>query len=166
MQHKNNTSFTLRPARPGDESHIARLVLALATFENLAHEAVATPQDFHTNLFGPTPRCEAMMAEIDAAPVGFALWFYNFSTFAGKPGLYVEDVFVAPEHRGLGVGRALFRAMARRALEIGCARMEWSVLDWNEKAITFYRGMGAHPMDEWTVQRLSGATLTALAQEQ
>jgi GNAT superfamily N-acetyltransferase len=158
--------FTLRAARQGDEADIARLVTALAEFEELAQEARATPTDFHTHLFGPNPRCEAMMAEIGGVSIGFALWFYNFSTFAGKPGLYVEDVFVEPAYRGLGIGRALFSAMARRALAQGCARMEWSVLDWNEKAIAFYRGMGAQAMDEWTVQRLSGATLSALAQEQ
>ncbi len=157
--------FTLRDARPGDSAEIARLVLALAAFENLAHEAVATEADFHRALFGKVPRAQAMLAEIDGACVGFALWFYNFSTFAGKPGLYVEDVFVEPAHRGLGIGRAFFRAMARHALDQGCARMEWSVLDWNENAIAFYRSMGARPMDQWTVQRLSGVELSALAQE-
>jgi GNAT superfamily N-acetyltransferase len=157
-------AFTLRDARPGDAADIARLVLALATFEKLEHEVVATAADFHQQLFEPNPRAAAMMVERNGTCIGFALWFYNFSTFAGKPGLYVEDVFVEPAHRGLGIGRALFRAMARRAMAEGCARMEWSVLDWNEKAIAFYRGMGARPMDEWTVQRLSGAALAALAE--
>jgi GNAT superfamily N-acetyltransferase len=159
-------SFQLRDAQPDDAADIARLVMALAAFEELAHEVVATEHDFRVQLFGPTPRAHAMIADIGGAAVGLALWFYNFSTFVGKPGLYVEDVFVEPAYRGLGIGRALFRAMARRALEHGCGRMDWSVLNWNEKAIAFYRGMNAQPMSGWTVQRLCGASLDALAREE
>ena len=156
-------SFALRAANPNDASAIARLVKALAQYERLAHEAEATAQDFHTALFGPTPRAHAMMAEIDGQAVGFALWFYNFSTFKGRHGLYVEDVFVEPAHRGLGIGRAFFQALAAHALAEGCVRMEWSVLDWNEPALRFYRSLAAEPMSEWTVQRLSGNALHALA---
>jgi len=155
--------FALRAAKPSDAAEIARLVKALAEYEKLTHEAEATAQDFHTALFGPTPRAHAMMAEIDGHAVGFALWFYNFSTFKGRHGLYVEDVFVEPGHRGLGIGRAFFQALAARALAEGCARMEWSVLDWNEPALRFYSSLAAEPMSEWTVQRLSGNALHALA---
>jgi GNAT superfamily N-acetyltransferase len=150
---------------PGDTPTIVRLVRALATFEKLESEAVATADDFTIALFGSPPRAHAMLAEIGGLPVGLVLWFYNFSTFQGRHGLYVEDVFVEPEHRGLGIGRAFFQAMAARALAEGCGRMEWSVLDWNEPAIKFYRALGAEPMSEWTVQRLAGPALHALAQE-
>jgi GNAT superfamily N-acetyltransferase len=158
-------AFTLRPAAPADCADIARLVKALAEYEKLADHARASAQDFHRALFGETPCAQAAVALVDGATVGFALWFYNFSTFAGRAGLYVEDVFVEPAHRGAGIGRAFFRAMAAHAVEQGCARMEWSVLDWNAPAIAFYRALGAEPMDEWTVQRLSGDTLHRLAQE-
>jgi GNAT superfamily N-acetyltransferase len=104
-----------------------------------------------------------MIAEIGGVPAGFAMWFYTFSTFTGRPGLYVEDVFVEPEHRGRGIGRAVFAELARRAVAEGCSRMEWAVLNWNEPAIRFYRGIGALPMTEWTVQRLAGPALAALA---
>lgn len=155
--------LALRDAAPGDEASIAAFVRALAEYEKLTHQVQGTAEDFRRALFGPSPRAWAMMAEIDGAAVGFALWFYNFSTFRARPGLYVEDVFVAPGHRGRGVGRALFRAMARRAVAEGCARMEWSVLDWNAPAVAFYRAIGAQAMDEWTVQRLEGETLQNFA---
>jgi GNAT superfamily N-acetyltransferase len=155
----------LRDVIPADCGDIARLVRALADYERLADEARATADDFRAALFGPTPRAEAAVAIVDGAAIGFALWFYNFSTFQGRAGLYVEDVFVEPAHRGAGIGRAFFRMMAARAVAQNCGRMEWSVLDWNIPAIDFYRALGAQPMSEWTVQRLSGATLAALAQE-
>ncbi len=158
-------TFCLRNARPEDCADIARLVRALAAYEKLAHEARATDQDFHRALFGNPPRAHASIAFVDHAAVGVALWFYNFSTFQGRHGLYVEDVFVEPAHRGAGIGRAFFAMMAARAVAEGCARMEWSVLDWNKPAIDFYRALGAEPMTEWTVQRLSGDTLHRLAQE-
>ncbi len=155
----------LRLAEPRDCATIAALVKALAAYERLEHEAVATAEDFSAALFGATPRAHAMLAEIDGKAVGFALWFYNFSTFRGHHGLYIEDVFVEPAYRGHGIGRAFFAALAARAVAEGCPRLEWSVLDWNEPAIRFYRALGAAPMDEWTVQRLSGEALHRLAQE-
>lgn len=156
-------SLTFRDAVPGDEGRVAWFVRALAEYEKLLHEARATEADFARALFGSPPRCHALFAERDGQAVGFALWFYNFSTFAGRHGLYVEDVFVLPEHRGGGIGRAIFRELARRAAAQGCVRMEWSVLDWNAPAVGFYRGIGARGMDEWTVQRLTGDALSALA---
>ncbi len=158
-------AFSIRAALPADCGDIARLVRALAEYEKLASEARATAEDFHAALFDATPRAEAAVAIVDGATIGFALWFYNFSTFAGRAGLYVEDVFVEPAHRGAGIGRAFFRMMAARAVARNCGRMEWSVLDWNRPAIDFYRALGAEPMSEWTVQRLSGAPLAVLAQE-
>ena len=160
----NPVAFTLRDAAAGDEDDIARLVYDLAVYEKLAEEAVATPEDFRTHLFGPQPRAHALVAEVGGKAVGIAIWFYNFNTFTCRPGLYLEDVFVEPAHRGLGIGRAFFQAMAQRAVEHGCSRMEWSVLDWNAPAIAFYRSMGATGMDEWTVQRLSAEKMTALAE--
>jgi diamine N-acetyltransferase len=156
--------FTLRAAAPGDVGDIARLVRALAAFERLEDQAVATPEDFQRELFGPTPRAHAMLALRQGQAVGVAIWFYNFSTFTGKPGLYVEDVFVEPAHRGHGIGRAFFAALARRALAEGCGRMEWWVLNWNESAIGFYRAMGAVGMSDWTVQRLTLPEISKLAE--
>lgn len=152
-----------RDAQPGDETIVARFVRALAEYEKLAHEAVATDDDFRRALFGTPPRACALIIEDAGEPIGLALWFYNFSTFAGRHGLYVEDIFVMPEKRGQGIGRAVFRELARRALADGCARMEWSVLDWNSPAVAFYRSVGAQAMDEWTVQRLSGKALRKVA---
>ena len=157
--------FVIRDAAPHDCADIARLVLALAEYERLAHEAVATEGDFVHQLFGASPAARAAVAESAGRIVGIAVWFYNFSTFTCRPGLYVEDVFVEPEHRGLGIGRAFFRYMARQAVQAECSRMDWSVLDWNETAIRFYRSMGAVGLDDWTVQRLDARTLAALAQE-
>lgn len=144
---------------------IKRLVYALADYERLADEAVSTEAHFREHLFGATPRAHAAIAEVAYDAVGLAIWFYSYNTFTGCPGLYVEDVFVDPEHRGGGIGMALFRYMARQAVRQGCTRMEWSVLDWNEPAIRFYRSIGAVGMDEWTVQRLDAGKLAALAQE-
>lgn len=161
---RRGAAFTLRDARPEDLPEILRLVRALAEYERLLHEAVGTEEDFHAALFGPNPRVFCTLAERDGRAVGQAIWFYNFSTFTGRPGLYVEDIFVEPEHRGLGIGQAFFRHLAARAVAEGCARMEWQVLDWNEPAIRFYRKIGAKGMDEWRVQRLTGEALQALAQ--
>ena len=152
----------LRDATADDAGLIAGFVRALAEYEKLAHEAVASDADFATALSSGT--VAALVAELDGAPVGFALWFHTFSTFTGKRGLYLEDIFVLPEHRGHGVGRAILRHLAGRALAEGCVRMEWSVLDWNKPAVDFYRAIGATPMADWTVQRLDRGALAALAE--
>ncbi len=153
---------TLRDATADDAGLIAGFVRALAEFEKLAHEAVAEDSDFATAL--DTGRISALIAEIDGAPIGFALWFHTFSTFTGQQGMYLEDLFVLPEHRGHGIGRTILRDLARRALASGCSRLEWSVLDWNKPAVDFYRAIGAKPMDEWTVQRMDRGALAALAE--
>ncbi|WP_372017545.1 GNAT family N-acetyltransferase [Pseudoxanthomonas sp. 10H] len=156
----------LRPAVAGDVPLVLDLVRELAIYERLADEAVATAADMHAALFGPRPAAEVVIAECDGTPAGFALFFVSFSTFLGKPGLYLEDLFVRPEHRGRGVGLRLMGHLARLATERGYGRFEWSVLDWNTPAIEFYRRLGARPMDGWTVQRLSGEALSALARSQ
>lgn len=153
----------LRPAVPADIPLILELIAGLAEYERLAHEAVATAADMEAALFGPRPAAEVVIAECDGEPAGFALFFVSFSTFLGKPGLYLEDLFVWPALRGRGIGRKLMVHLARLALERGYGRFEWSVLDWNTPAIDFYRSLGATPMDGWTVQRVSGDALHALA---
>ncbi|MCA9519330.1 MAG: GNAT family N-acetyltransferase [Myxococcales bacterium] len=152
---------TVRPARAADVSLVHALIGELAEYERLAHAMVATPDDLQATLFGDRPSAEVLIGELDGRGVGFALYFQNYSTFLGKPGLYLEDLFVRPEARGRGVGRALFLSVARRAVDRGCGRMEWSVLDWNQPAIDFYRAQGAIAMDEWTTFRLHGAALQA-----
>jgi len=141
------------------------LITALAEYERLSHEAVATEGDLREALFGARPYAEAVVASVGAEPVGFALWFHNYSTFVGRPGLYLEDLFVLPAWRGRGVGRALIVHLARIAVQRRCGRIEWSVLDWNEPAIRFYKSLGARPMDEWTVYRVTGDALVRLAQD-
>ena len=154
-------SLILRDATTDDAGLIAGFVRALAEYEKLLHEAVAADADFAAALAGG--HVGALIADLDGVPVGFALWFTTFSTFTGRQGLYLEDIFVQPAHRGGGIGKAIFRDLARRAVAQGCARMEWSVLDWNAPAVAFYRALGARPMDEWTVQRLEGEALARLA---
>lgn len=154
---------TVRPARPGEAPLVTELVAELAAYERLAHEAAATPQDFDAALFGPAPRAFCDLAEVDGAPVGLALWFYNFSTFTGRHGLYLEDLYVRPQARGRGAGRALLQGLARRCVAEGLTRLEWSVLDWNAPAQAFYAALGARPMEGWTVNRLAGEALSALA---
>jgi GNAT superfamily N-acetyltransferase len=156
-------AVTIRDAVAGDEALVSRFVRALAEYENLEHELRGSEADFRRALFGERPRAWALFAELAGRPAGFAVWFYSFSTFAARPGLYVEDVFVIPEHRGRGIGRLIFRDLARRALEEGCGRMEWSVLNWNAPAIGFYRSIGARAVDDWTVQRLAGDALREFA---
>jgi GNAT superfamily N-acetyltransferase len=156
--------LALRDAGEADLPLVMRYVRALAEYEGLADQAVATEAEFRRFLFGEPRRAEALIAEADGAPAGFAVWFYSFSTFLGRPSLYVEDVFVEPVARGRGIGRAIFRDLARRALAAGCGRMEWSVLDWNAPSIAFYRSLGAEPRRGWTTQRLTGDALSALAQ--
>lgn len=156
-------TLALRDARPGDEALVLRFIRALAEYEKLLHEVRATEADVERLLFGTPARAEALIAEQDGTPVGFALWFYSVSTFDGRPKLYLEDIFVEPTARGAGIGKAIFRDLARRALAAGCLRMEWSVLDWNAPSIAFYRSIGATPREGWTLQRLSGDALRALA---
>lgn len=155
---------TLRLAGPKDVPVILGFIHALAAFEHLSHEVEATEEDLSRSLFGSPVRAEALIAEIGGVPVGFALWFYNFSTFRGRHGLFVEDVYIDPAHRGSGIGRQIFRFLARHAMSQGCARMDWDVLNWNVKAIQFYRSLGAYPLDGWTRQRLTGPALETLAQ--
>ena len=157
------TGAVLRMATAEDVPTILGFVRALAVYERLEDEVLATEADFHQSLFASPARAEALLAEIDGKPVGFAVWFYNFSTFRGRHGLFLEDIFVDPAHRGAGIGRAIFRFLAGRAISQGCARMDWDVLNWNGTAIRFYRSLGAHPLDGWTRQRLSGRALEALA---
>lgn len=153
----------IEPAQPSDTALIVALVRELAEYERLLHEVRITPDDVLRDLFGPRAYAEAVIARVGDEPVGFALWFHNYSTFAGRPGLYLEDLFVRPAFRGRGYGEALLRYLACVTVERGCARFEWSVLDWNEPAIAFYRKLGAVPLDDWTVQRVSGDALLALA---
>lgn len=156
-------SIALRPATRADIPQILAFIRDLAEYEKLAHEAVATEAQLEAHLFGERPYAEVVIAEVDARPAGFALFFHNYSTFTGQPGIYLEDLFVRPQYRGLGVGKRLIVELARIAVERHCTRFEWSVLDWNEPAINFYRSLGAKPQDEWTVQRVSGEALLNLA---
>lgn len=153
----------IRKAKPEDLGLILELIEALADYEKLRHAVRADPEVLQRHLFGPEPRAEVLIAERDGEPIGFALFFHNFSTFEGRPGIYLEDLYVKPEARGFGAGKALFRRLAQLALERDCARLEWAVLDWNAPAIAFYRALGAKPMDEWIVQRLDAEALAALA---
>lgn len=152
----------VRGATPADVAEIAALIRELAEYERLAREVVLSEAALREHLFGARPYAEALIAEDAGAVAGFALFFHNYSTFLGKPGLYLEDLFVRPAHRGRGLGKALLRELARLAIARGCGRVEWSVLDWNEPSIAFYRSLGAVAMDEWTVYRLSGDALAAL----
>ena len=153
----------LRPATRADIPQILDFIRGLAEYEKLAHEAVATPALLETHLFGERPVAEVVIAEADGVPAGFALFFHSFSTFLGQPGLYLEDLFVLPSHRGLGIGRRLMVHLAQVAVARGCGRFEWSVLDWNAPALRLYRSLGAVGLDEWTVQRVTGDALRALA---
>jgi len=156
-------SIEIRRAAPGDESLILSFIRDLADYEKLAHEVVATEAHLTRTLFCDAPKAFALIASADGEPIGFALYFFNFSTFLGKHGLYLEDLFVRKSARGMGAGKALLAALAQIALENDCGRMEWSVLDWNAPSIAFYKSLGAKPMDEWTVYRLTGAALSDLA---
>lgn len=151
----------IRPATAADTPTICRLIRRLAEYEKLTHEVTLDEKLFAQYLFGPRPFAEALVAEEAGEAVGFALFVHNFSTFVGKPGIWLEDLFVEPQHRGRGHGKALLKAVARIAVERGCGRMEWSVLDWNEPAIRFYRSLGARPLDDWTTYRLTGEELRA-----
>lgn len=153
----------IRPARLEDVPTLLTLIRALARYERLEHEVVGTEEDLREHLFGDRPRVEALLVDEGGQAVAFALFFHNYSTFLCKPGLYLEDLFVLPEHRRKGYGKALLSALARLARERGCGRFEWAVLQWNEPAIAFYRSLGAQTMDDWRVLRVSGEALERLA---
>ena len=155
--------LSIRAATADDAALLTQLIRELADYERLADAAVATEAGLREQLFGPQPAAEVLIAEVDGEPAGFALYLHNFSTFLGKRGLYLEDLFVRPAFRGLGLGRHLMAMLARIAVQRDCGRFEWSVLDWNAPAIGFYRTLGAVGMDEWTVQRLEGDALRSLA---
>ena len=156
-------TVNIRPAVPADAPAILVFVRELAEYEKLLHMVEARETDFAEALFGPHPRVFAEIAEIDGAPVGFALWFYTFSTFKGRHGIYLEDLYVRPEARGAGVGKALLQGLARRCVEERLGRLEWAVLDWNAPAIGFYDRIGSVALDDWIIRRLTGEALGALA---
>lgn len=158
-------SVIVRPAASADLSMVYGFIRALAEYEELAHAVTATEADVGRALFGPAPRVFAEIAEADGAAVGFSLWFYSYSTFVGRHGIYLEDLFVLPEARGRGAGKALLASLARRCIAEGLGRLEWAVLDWNAPAIGFYDRIGATALDDWTVRRLTGEALKALAQK-
>jgi len=158
-------SVAIRMAEPADVPVIADLIRGLARFEKLEDEVTMTEELLAKNLFRPRPYAETLIAEDGGTPVGFALFFHNFSTFLAKPGIYLEDLFVVPEQRGRGIGRALLHRLAQIAVERDCGRLEWAVLDWNREAIGFYERLGAKPNSEWTVYRLAGEALTSLGRE-
>lgn len=156
-------SITIRPATPADVPLIRLLIKELAEYEKDPDAAKATDQQLHDAHFGPSPIAESLIGEVDGVAQGFALFFHNFSTWTGKKGIHLEDLFVRPASRGIGLGKALFLEVARIAHERGCARLEWAVLDWNTPAIHFYKSMHAVSMDEWTTFRLTDDRLSALA---
>ena len=156
-------SLTIRPARRGEAALVLQFVCELAEYEKLSHEVDATEATIDAALFGESPRVFCDIAEWDGAPVGFALWFLNFSTFSGRAGIYLEDLFVRPEHRGRGIGKALMVHLARKCVANGWGRLQWAVLDWNTPSIEFYKSLGAIMMDEWTGVRISGDALERLA---
>ena len=156
-------TIAIRPATPADLSLIAQFIRDLAEYEKLAHEVRFDEAKLGANLFGPRPYAEVVIGELDGEPQGFALFFHNFSTFEGRPGLYLEDLFVRPAARGSGLGKALLAHLAQLCVARDCARLEWSVLDWNTPAIGFYQSLGARLMDEWTVMRVDGEALAKLA---
>jgi GNAT superfamily N-acetyltransferase len=153
---------TIRPATTDDVSLILQLIRELAEFENLEHEVSTTAAELHQHLFGPRPYAEVLIATLEDQPVGFALFFHNYSTFLSKPGIYLEDLYVREAFRAHGVGTALLEAVRQLAVARGCGRFEWSVLNWNRRAIEFYEKMGAKPMSEWTIYRLTGKALSRL----
>lgn len=158
-------ALRIRSATPADIGLILGFIRELAEYEKLAHEVVATETDLRRSLFGERPAAECLIAESGGKPAGFALFFHNFSTFLGKPGLYLEDLYVKPELRGQGVGRKLLAHLARLAISRGCGRFEWAVLDWNEPAIRFYQSLGARMLQDWRINRVTGDALAKLAAE-
>jgi len=160
------STFKIRPAAENDAGTILSLIKELADFEHLSHEVVATEDDIRRSLFGPHPFAEVLIGEYGGLAVSFALFFYNFSTFIGKPGIYLEDLYVKPEYRRLGFGRKMLAHIARLAKDRHCGRFEWSVLDWNKPAIRTYDRLNAKPMREWILYRLTGEALDKLAAEE
>ena len=156
------TEFHIRPAAATDTSELLRLIRALAEYEKLESEVIATEERLRESLFGDKPVAEAVLGEVGGRAVGFAVYFHNYSTFRGRRGLYLEDLFVEPAQRGQGYGKALLLQVARVAVERHCERFEWSVLDWNTPAIGFYRSLGARPLDQWTIYRLDREALLRL----
>lgn len=156
--------LVIRPARAGDAALVLRFIRELAEYERLLHEVKTTEADVEAILFGPAPRAFCDIAELDGEPVGFALWFYNVSTFEGRHGIYLEDLYVSPERRGGGAGKALLAGLARRCRDEGLARLEWAVLDWNAPSIAFYDSLGAAAKTDWITRRLSGEALARLAE--
>ena len=156
-------AITIRPATEHDVPLIRGFIRDLAVYERLEHEMVATDEDLRKTLFGERRYAEVVFACVDGNPVGFALFFHNYSTFLGKPGIYLEDLFVRPEARGRGIGKRLLAWLAQATVERDCGRLEWSVLDWNEPSIVFYRNLGAVLKDEWQIFRLTGDALQSLA---
>ena len=163
MQETDNKHFTIQKAEKTDVPVILDFIKKLAEYERLSHEVVATLADLERYLFGDEKVAEVLIGYEEELPVGFALFFHNFSTFLGKPGIYLEDLFVLDEHRGKGYGTKLLASLASLAMERNCGRMEWAVLDWNEPSIEFYKSLGARMMDEWIVNRMTGESLTELA---
>jgi GNAT superfamily N-acetyltransferase len=159
----SNSSFQIRQATAADVPAVLTLIRGLADYERLANEVIATEDDLRQSLFGTHPAAEVLLGELEGHAVAFAVFFTNFSTFLGRPGIYLEDLFVQPEQRRHGFGRQLLQYIAALAVERRCGRLEWSVLDWNEPAIRFYQSLGARPMDEWTVHRLTGEALLTFA---
>lgn len=157
--------FTIRFAKEKDAELILEFIRELAKYEKLLDEVVATPELLNKHLFGEKPKAEVIIGEYNGKPVGFALFFYNFSTFLGKPGIYLEDLFIKKEARGKGFGKALLSYLAQLTIERNCGRLEWWVLNWNEAAISFYKKLGAQAMDEWTVYRVTDSALRELAEE-
>ncbi|WP_256557777.1 GNAT family N-acetyltransferase [Marinobacterium sedimentorum] len=153
----------IRQATVEDAGLILRFVRELAAYEKAEHEVVATAADIESSLFGPGSSAQALICELDNEPIGYAVYFFNYSTWLGRHGLYLEDLYLSPEHRGTGAGKALLKHLAQVAVAKGCGRFEWSVLDWNEPAIRFYQSIGARPQDEWVGYRLSGDALEAFA---
>jgi GNAT superfamily N-acetyltransferase len=158
------THFTLRDAIPSDVPDVLRMVRGLAEYEHLLHEVIMTEADLYNALFSPQPRAYAVLAHTGGTAIGLALWYYTFSTFRGRPDIFLEDLFVEPTHRGQGIGLALLRHLAQRAVAENCRRIEWRVLNWNAPSIAFYASLGATRMQDWHVRQLGGEALIALAQ--
>jgi len=167
MSKRINTNIielSLRFATPDDIPVILEFIKELADFEKLSHEVVATEKMLKKSLFGERPMAEVIIADYLSKPVGFSLFFHNFSTFLGRPGLYIEDLYIKPEHRGMGIGKTILKYLAKLAVERDCGRLEWWVLNWNINALNFYNELGAQAMDQWTVFRITGETLSNLSE--